>query len=327
MRPRLLPLFCLILSAASAAEPVRIIFDTDMGNDVDDALALAELHAFESRGEARLLAVTITKDNRWAPVFVDLMNTFYGRPDIPIGMVRNGKTPDDGHYTKVVAGMSFYPHRVTPQTELPDAVHLLRKTLAAQPDGSVVIIQVGFSTNLARLLASAADDSSPLNGRDLAARKVRLVSMMAGEFRPGRGTEYNINQDIPSAQTLFRDWPGPIVTSAFDIGESIQYPAASIAADFRYQPHHPLADAYRAYRPMPYDEPLWDPTAALYAVRPDEGYFGLSPNGQIAVDAAGKTTFAPSDSGKQRYLTVDNAQRARVREAISMLVSEPPAHP
>jgi inosine-uridine nucleoside N-ribohydrolase len=328
-------LFFLLLSCfvtISTAEPVRVIFDTDMGNDVDDALALAELHAFETRGEAQLLAVTITKDNRWAPVFVDLLNTFYGRPDIPIGLVKNGKTPDDGNYTRPVStakapdGSVLYQHDVTADTNLPDAVSLLRKTLAAQPDSSVVIVQVGFSTNLARLLDSGPDDVSPLNGRDLAERKVRLLSIMAGEFRAGHRAEYNITNDIPAAQKLFREWPGPIVTSGFDIGESIKYPAENIAHDFQYSKRHPLADAYRAYKSMPYDEPLWDPTAALYAVHPDDGYFGTSPNGNITVDEKGVTRFTPSPSGKQRYLTVNDVQRARVREAISLLVSEPPGH-
>src|ERR1051326_5089101 len=148
---------------------------------------------------------------------------------------------------------------------------------------------------------------------------------MAGEMRPGHHTEYNIVQDIPSARKLFREWPGAIVTSAFDIGETIQYPARNIDADFRYRKNHALADAYRAYKHMPYDEPLWDPTAVLYAVRPDGGYFGTSPAGQIAVDDQGVTTFTPGASGKQRYLTVDDTQRARVREAISVLVSQPPS--
>jgi len=45
------------LAAAGAwAQAVPVIFDTDMGNDVDDALALAMLHALESRGECRLRA-------------------------------------------------------------------------------------------------------------------------------------------------------------------------------------------------------------------------------------------------------------------------------
>jgi len=72
---------------------VRLIFDTDMGNDVDDALALAVIHALESRGEAKLLAVTLSKDNRYAAPYVDLVNTFYGRAGIPIGWCRTAKRP------------------------------------------------------------------------------------------------------------------------------------------------------------------------------------------------------------------------------------------
>ena len=102
-----------------AAGPARIIYDTDMGNDVDDALGLALLHAFENRHEAKLLAVTITKDNRWAAPFVDLMNTFYGRPGIPIAIVVDGKTKADGSYTKATVerkapdGSPLYPRRIT----------------------------------------------------------------------------------------------------------------------------------------------------------------------------------------------------------------------
>ena len=71
-------------AAGAAAQSTPVIFDTDMGNDVDDALALAMLHALESRGECRLIGVTITKDNPWAAPYVDLVNTFYGRAHIPV---------------------------------------------------------------------------------------------------------------------------------------------------------------------------------------------------------------------------------------------------
>jgi len=55
-------LSCLMLAASAfAAAPVRVVYDTDIGNDVDDAIGLAMLHAFETRGESRLLAVTSAK--------------------------------------------------------------------------------------------------------------------------------------------------------------------------------------------------------------------------------------------------------------------------
>jgi purine nucleosidase len=314
--------------AALAAEPARVVFDTDMGNDVDDALALAMLHSFESRGEARILAVTITKDNPWSAAFVDLLDRFYGRPGIPIGMVKDGKTKDDGNYTRVVAealgpgGAALYPRAPTPASQLPDALHVLRQTLAAQPDGSVTIVQTGFSTNLARLLDSPADDASPLAGSELVKRKVRTLVVMAGRFSDAV-PEYNIVTDIPAARKVFAEWPTPVFVSAWDIGAAAKYPAARLARDFAHFQNHPIVDAYRAYQKMPYDEPLWDPSAVLYAVRPDGGYFGSTPEGRVSIGETGSTQFSRG-GGRHRLLTAGFEQRARIVEAVAGLISEPP---
>src|SRR5580765_6228446 len=108
-------LLAIFLTAGAWAQAVPVIFDTDMGNDVDDALALAMLHALESRGECRLIGVTITKDNAWAAPYVDLVNTFYGRAHIPVGMVKSGVTPEASPMIQVPAerrkpdGALLYP--------------------------------------------------------------------------------------------------------------------------------------------------------------------------------------------------------------------------
>jgi inosine-uridine nucleoside N-ribohydrolase len=295
---------------AAAAQPVPIIFDTDMGNDVDDAIALAVLHAFETRDEAKLLAVTITKDNRLAAPFIALFNRTYGRPNVPIGVVQNGVTKDEGKYLRPVIE-SF---GASSEGVFSDAVDLLRKTLSAQPDNSVVIVQVGFSTNLARLLGT---------DRELIAQKVRLLCMMAGNFVEPT-PEFNVVRDVPSAQKVFSEWPGDVVSSGFEVGRAIRYPAERIESDFNWvHTRNPLVEAYKAYKPMPYDEPLWDPSAALYAVRPNAGYYSLSPAGKIQVDAKGSTRFVPGE-GRQHYLIVSDDQKARVLEAIAVLASSPP---
>ncbi|MGA3186855.1 MAG: nucleoside hydrolase [Bryobacteraceae bacterium] len=304
-------LILLLLACALAFAQVPVIFDTDMGNDIDDALALALLHALQSRGECKIIAVTITKDNPWAAPYIDILDTFYGRPDIPIGMVKgSGVTPEDSPMIRVPAQSNRYPHKILSGADAPDAVAVLRQALVAQPDHSVVIIQVGFSTNLAHLL----NDS-----RELAARKVKLLVMMAGNFAK-RDPEFNVKMDIRSAQKLVRDWPTPIVTSGFEIGNSMLFPASSITRDF--PGHHPVADAYRNYMKFPYDRPTWDVTAALYAIRPDDGYFSLSEPGSIQVDPAGVTTLIPSAVGKHRYLIMTDLQRARALEAMILLSSE-----
>ena len=75
----------LLADSAGAADPVPIIYDTDIGNDVDDVLALGMLHSLQTRGMSELLAVTITKDHDQCAPFVDAVNTFYGRGNIPRG--------------------------------------------------------------------------------------------------------------------------------------------------------------------------------------------------------------------------------------------------
>jgi len=316
--------------AVDANPPVRLIFDTDMGNDIDDALALGVIHALQSRGECKLLAVTSTKDNQFSGPYIDVVNTFYGRGDIPIGTVRNGKTSKEGKYIGAVArardnGKDRYRHDLHSGKDAPEAVGLLRKILAARPDHSVVFVVVGFSTNIARLLDSKPDSHSNLNGVQLVDKKCKLLSIMAGTYRlEGKHKEYNVVTDLPAARKVYADWPTPIVASGYEIGKAVKYPAASIQNDFNYVTHHPLREAYELYMKMPYDRQTWDLTSVLYAVRPDRGYFGLSEPGTIRVDDEGYTRFAPSANGKHRYLTVDADQIARVREALVQLASQPP---
>ncbi|MDO5567164.1 MAG: nucleoside hydrolase, partial [Planctomycetia bacterium] len=213
------------VSAAQTGQPVRIIFDTDLGNDIDDTLALALIHNLQTRGELELLAVTMTKDNVNAERFVKMINAYYGRPDIPIGYTRSGITKADGHYVKKVLdlrddnGKLVFPVEFSTKesAQYMEAVRLLRKTLAAQPDGQTVLIQVGFSTNLAALLDTKPDEFSPLSGRELFAKKVKYVSTMAGGFPPlcGEHKEYNIKINIPAAQKLFAECPVPVVFSGY----------------------------------------------------------------------------------------------------------------
>lgn len=323
-------LFCLAMTASAQPRPARIIFDTDMGNDVDDALALAMLHAFETRGEAKLLGVTITKDNVWAARYVDLVNTFYGRGAIPIGVVKNGVTPEDNPMIKAPAerrnadGSPLYPRTLKETDALPDAVALLRQLLAREADGAVTLVQVGFSTNLARLLDTPGDATSPLTGKELVARKVRLLSLMGGNFAYAK-PEYNVYKDAASARKLFAEWPTPIVASGVEIGEELLYPATSIERHYSYVKDHPVADSYRNYMKMPYDRPTWDLTAVLYAVRPSERYFDLSPKGTITVRDDTNTKFQMSEQGRHQYLILNPKQAGRIIEAFVNLASQPPA--
>ena len=316
-----------------AAEPVRLVFDTDLGNDVDDSMALAVIHALQNRGECELLAITTTKDNPFVAPMIDLLNIFYGRPDIPIAVVKNGMTTEDGNYNRQVLelkdddGKLRYPRTRLPENsgKLPDAVPFLRKLLANEPDGSVVMIQVGFFTNFARLIDTPADAISPLTGKELIAKKVKLLSLMAGAFNEPPGfTEYNVVIDIPSAKKVIAEWPTEMVFSGHEIGRQIQHPGASMKEDYGYVEHHPLKDAYHFYRGLDNSQPTYDLTSVLYAVRPNRGYFELSAPGTVTVQDDGQTTFTSKAGGKHRYMIVNPEHIAMVREAFVQLCSEPP---
>lgn len=303
-------LLVLLAAVPLLGAQAHLILDTDMGNDIDDALALAMIHGFESRAEARLLAVTITKDNRYAAPFVSLVNTYYGRPEVPIGVVRNGKTPEDSPMLKIAPlrqGQNY-----------PEAVELLTRILTHEDDGAVTIAQIGFSTNLARLVATPV-------GRRLVRQKVKALYLMAGNFAQPK-PEYNVFTDAESFRDLMKNWPTPIVFSGFEIGLKISFPYEAIAKDFRYAEHHPIVDAYKLYVGKPADHPNWDSTAVLEAIRPDRGYFAFSEPGRVSLGEKNTTVFTRDPKGNCRYLILKPERAEAIRELIATLVSEPPGH-
>lgn len=310
-------------------QPLRVIFETDMGNDIDDALALDMLYKYADQNKVDLLAVSSNKNSHYSARYIALMNSFYGYSSLLVGEVKNGADSegDAVNYTEIVCEYAVDSQKVFTEVErdFEESVRLYRKILSDQPDNSVVIISVGFSTNLAQLLESSADEFSDLTGRELVAKKVKLLSMMAGNFsRNPQKLEYNIMKDIPAAKKVFNEWPTPIVTSPFGVGNSILYPASSIENDFNWTEYHPLVIGYKNYLQMPYDRQTWDLTAVLYAVEPNENYFSLSESGVVTVNDEGYTLFEPESGGNHQFLKVDSIQQERVRSRFIDLITQIP---
>lgn len=313
---------------------INVIFETDMGNDVDDALALDMLYKYMDAGTVNLLAVCSNKNSGYSHSFIQLMNEWYGYPKIPVGKVVNGANSqgDSKNYSQAVCefkkpdGQFAFVVKDSNSSYFVEAVTLYRKLLAAQPDSSVTIISVGFSTNLARLLESSADEFSRLNGKELVAKKVILLSVMAGRFVAHDWAEYNVKKDIPAAAKLFQNWPGQVVFSPFEVGIEIKYPATSIENNFSWTPYQPVVLAYKSYLPMPYDRPTWDLTSVLYAIEGAGKYFGKSAVGEVSVDSIGITTFNPSVAGKHCYLTVDEEQTVLVKNRLIYLTTLKPKY-
>ena len=320
-----------LIPRPSVAAPVRVIFDTDMAGDVDDVGALAILHAMADLGEAEILAVGISSRNEHVGPCVDSINTWYGRPDIPIGYQRGiqvGYPTDTGELTPSkyaeAVGKSF-PHRLAKSSDAPDAALLYRRVLAAQPDASVVIVSVGFLTNLKSLLDTPPDAISSSSGEDLVRRKVRLWVCMGGKFPDGRfengDGEYNVRVDATASLRALNDWPTPVVFSGFEIGARV-----FTGKRLRAAPEaSPVRAAYLHFNGLENRE-SWDQTAVLYAVRGASAYWSESEPGLCLMHAGLRSAYSewiPTPRKGHRYL-IEKMPPAEVARVIEDLMTRPP---
>ena len=305
-----------------ATDTPIIIFDTDLGPDIDDALALAMLHAYEKRGLAKLAAVTVSRNSGASATYADLVNTFYGRPDIPIGTYR-GKTGQDGsdRYAKALSNSGKYPFDISP-SEVKEGYILLREVLAAAPDKSVVIVQVGFSGNVSRLLDSGPDSISPQTGTDLVKDKVTLLSIMAGN-NTDTEAEFNISNDLNSAKNLFAKWPVALLQSDWNVGGYMHFPGSSILSDYNYVANHPIKESYLNQR-LGWHQPFgntfnmksWDLTSVIAAVERPEDYFEISAPGLVTLNGSGVSRFQEKTDGLHRTILHAREHSSQQQQAI-----------
>ena len=328
MKKLVLLLTMLCFGFGMRAQRMNVIFETDMGNDVDDALAIDMLYKYNKQKRINLMAVMLNKEGEFPPKYIDLLNTWYGQKRIPIGVSpRADKSLVAGtNYTQVVCekldekGKPLYKRSIKDYSKLLSAVKLYRKILAKAEDASVTIVSVGFSTNLALLLDTKADEYSPLTGKELVAQKVKRLVTMAGHIENPKYAEYNVVNDVAACQRVFSEWPTPIYMSPFELGLQVRYPAQSIENDFTWTKHHPIVDSYKVYLKKIEDRPTWDLTAVLYAVDPQQ-FFNISPAGKIVVTDEGYTHYKQDAAGKHFYLFITPEQAKAILEYFVTMVT------
>ncbi len=239
-----------------------LILDTDISSDVDDVGAVALLHGLANQGRVQIAAMMVSSADPWSVSCLDALNTWFGRPDIPIGMVsmisgvsRGQSITDESKYTRIIA--EEFPHD-SPSTH-PGAVALYRKILSQAEDQSVTLVSIGYLTNLGHLLKSQADAHSDLDGITLVRAKVEKLICMGGQYPSGR--EWNFYQDSPSSIQVVASWPTPIVFSGFEIGKDLLTGTALKDA----APDNPIRRSYELYNNLT-DRPSWDQVAVYYGV-------------------------------------------------------------
>src|SRR5687767_14302682 len=106
---------------ANGQKPISIIFDTDIGPDYDDVGAMSVLHAFADRNEINILATIASNKYEGIAGVLNVINTYFNRPDIPIGVPRQEALSirDSQHWSDSL--LKNYPHVIKTNDEVPDA--------------------------------------------------------------------------------------------------------------------------------------------------------------------------------------------------------------
>lgn len=261
-----------------AKPPVPIIFDTDIAEDYDDVGALTILHVLADKGEAKILATISSNSFETTAPTISVLNDYFGRPDIPIGITKRKEPNRPCPQGWAQAIIQKYPHRLSSNNEAREAVALYRELLSKQPDHSVTIVTVGFFTNIADLLSSSPDQYSPLNGKDLVSKKVKQLVSMAARLDEGKnsGKEYNVCIDLKASQKVFGEWSRPFMISPFEVGVKI-LTGIPLVKDSSIQ-NSPVKDAFTIALQKDKNETgrmSWDETAVLAAVRGTAPYFSV----------------------------------------------------
>jgi len=320
-------LLCLLGTGCKkqAVEPaVSVIFDTDMGPDYDDVGALTLLHAMADSGEVKILATLSSNMYANSVPCIEIINRYFGRPDIPLGAPRAGVNmidprfgeSGDKYWPEILPAM--YPHSVQRSEDAPDAVMVYRKVLSSSPDTSVTIISTGFFTNLAALLQSKPDTCSDLDGAALVKKKVKRLVSMAGAFPQGR--EFNVCTDSTASVVVFTQWPTPITLSGFEIGNVILTGKRVIASDIA---NSPVKDVFSMGLKLDTNgRSSWDETAALVGARGCRDYFGTV-KGRMIVAPSGDNTWEDDPNGTMEHLVWKMPKEEVTRVIEDMIMHRP----
>ncbi len=267
---------CNVDKSQPEQDPVRIIFDTDMGSDCDDAGALALLHTYAGQGKAEILACIYSSGKvPYGAGVVEAINIYYGRGEIPVGATYDnevGDPVDKMTAEKLARDTAAFHNAIIHNRDAEEQTRLNRKILASSVDGSITYVTVGHTKGLYDLLVSEPDDISPLSGYDLVRNKisrwVALGALGAANKEGNYSKDWNFffNQTAPYTKYLTENFPCPIY---YVDGGSNAMTGKSLKTT---SPGNIVRTAYRDWlwnysqKTLDDQRPSWDLATVFYAV-------------------------------------------------------------
>lgn len=279
-------------TAAPSAAPEKVIIDTDIGDDIDDAFAVAL--ALQSP-ELKILGISTTfGDTEARAKILDRILGEAGRKDIPV--VAGIPTHNTNPMTQRRYGERGHFGRASHA----NAVDFILEQIRRQP-GQITLVAIGPLMNVGALIEK--DPQTFL--------KLKRVVMMGGSIERGYGdpwaspppppsAEWNIINDIPAGQKLFLSGV-PLFVMPLD---STQLKLDEVKRAFLFRQGTPLTDALTLlYHEWGQQTPtLFDPMTIAYILNPK-----ICPVGpmHIRVDDKGFTLSEPGAPNAQVCLHSD----------------------
>ncbi len=284
----------------------KIIFDTDFDSDIDDVGALYMLHTFADRGDVQILATILSTTHFWSPFALDAVNTFRGRPDIPIGAPFIEGVNKGSVYAETIA--KEFPNDLGASKDIEEATHLYRRILSSEEDGSVTLVSVGHLTNIAGLLESKADELSPLTGKELVQKKVKMWVAMLGE-----GMNWNMKWDRVASEIAINECPVPIVFTVD--GQEVKTGKQTQ----NLEDNNPIKTVYRLWEKHygEIDRSSWDQISTLYAINGESDYFKVKKgNLEFSLEQGAQWKSKAGGKDLRLYNRISNEELAGIIESL-----------
>ncbi len=278
----------------------KIILDTDIGGDCDDAVALALLHNLMVAEKCILELITLSVNYDGGCATARAINRYYGRAKIPIASSGEKKTCTKRMYAthiKNLYGLSDKPDG--------ECVALLRKVLAESTE-KITIIGIGPLSNLAKLLVSGGDSVSSQNGEELIQEKVEAFYIMGGSAL--EMVEFNIAYDIPAAQLFFEKNKVKTFIIPWEMGRGVYTGETLIKND---NPAGECVSYWNYYQGKNRDS--WDPITCAIGALDDNIYKKESI--KVHITDNGKTLFT-EDSHSNTYLCSNILREQQMKEYL-----------
>ncbi len=286
-----------LLSAPQTRKP--LILGTDWRGDCDDAAAIRILAWAHTNKVIDLRGISIDSAMECS---VSSMLTFLeheGIADVALS-IDHKATEHTMEKPKYQQRLAVGRDTAGEQQACCDALKMYRRILA-EAEQKVDILEIGFPQVLGKLLDSAPDEFSPLNGVELVADKVGSFWVMGGNWKALNCRECNFTR-VPSATVgadkLLRMSPVPVVLLGFEVGHTV-----ICGRELKNYPDDKLYQIFSDYE-HPNGRCSWDPlTAYLCCVGDAEACGYTQVRGKAGIDTTtGYTTFTECDDGLHSYV-------------------------